>query len=60
MVTAVDTSGIDASLGAWGAIPAEVLNVLGLLGAGEAVAIIISAIGVRMLLQLIPFTRLGS
>ncbi len=60
MVSSVDTGGIDASLGAWGSIPGEVLNVLGLLGAGEAVAIIVSAIGVRLLLQLIPFTRLGS
>ncbi len=60
MVSTVQTGGIEASLGAWGSIPGEVLNVLGLLGAGEAVAIITTAIGVRLILQLIPFVRLGS
>ncbi|MEW6470518.1 MAG: DUF2523 family protein [Bacteroidota bacterium] len=38
----------------------EVLNILGLVGIGEAAAIIVSAIGIRIILQLIPFTRLGS
>ena len=45
---------------AWGSLPGEVLNVLGLLGVGTAVTIISAAIGVRLVLQLIPFTRLGS
>lgn len=60
MAYAVDVSGFAGSLNAWGALPGEVLNVLGLLGAGEAIAIILSAIGIRLVLQLIPFTRLGS
>lgn len=42
------------------ALPEEVLNVIGLIGLGEALTIIISAIFVRILLQLVPFTRLGS
>lgn len=60
MASALDLGGVTASLSAWGSIPGEVLNVLGLLGAGQAAAIIVSAIGVRLVLQLIPFTRLGS
>lgn len=60
MASSVDLGGVTASLSAWGSIPGEVLNVLGLLGAGQAAAIVVSAIGVRLVLQLIPFTRLGS
>lgn len=60
MASAVDISGVTNSISRWGTVPAEVLNVLGLLGAGEAAGVIVAAIGVRLLLQLIPFTRLGS
>jgi hypothetical protein len=60
MASKVDTTGIASSIGAWGSLPSEVMNVLGLLGAGEAVGIIVTAIGIRLVLQLIPFTRLGS
>jgi len=41
-------------------LPSEVTNVLGLIGLGEATVIITGAILVRLILQLIPFTRLGS
>ena len=44
----------------WGNLPTEMLNIMGLLGVGTAVSIIASAIGIRLVLQLIPFTRLGS
>jgi hypothetical protein len=57
---ALDTSGISTNLSAWGSIPADTLNVLGLLGVGQACTIITAAIGIRFALQLIPFTRLGS
>ena len=57
---ALDVSGLSANINAWGSLPAEVTNILGLLGAGQATIIISSAIGVRLVLQLIPFTRLGS
>lgn len=43
-----------------GGLPAEVFNVLGLLGIGDCLTIIVAAIGIRLALQLIPFTRLGS
>lgn len=41
-------------------LPSDVTNVLGLVGLGEATVIITGAILVRLVLQLIPFTRLGS
>jgi hypothetical protein len=41
-------------------LPAEVLNIMGLIGISTATEIIISAIGIRLILQIIPFTRLGS
>ena len=41
-------------------LPQETINMMGLIGIGQAMAIIIGAIGVRIVLQLIPFTRLGS
>lgn len=41
-------------------LPAETRNMLGLIGAGQALTMIIGALAVRVLLQLIPFTRLGS
>lgn len=42
------------------ALPGEVTNMLGLLRIGECFAIIASAVVVKITLQLIPFTRLGS
>lgn len=59
-VSAVDMTGISSQVGAWGSLPSELLNILGLLGIGTAASIIVAAIGVRLVLQLIPFTRLGS
>lgn len=41
-------------------LPGELLNILGLLGVGTCIAIISSAIAIRLGLQLIPFVRLGS
>jgi hypothetical protein len=41
-------------------LPADVVNMLGLIRVGESLAIIVSAIIIRVTLQLIPFTRLGS
>lgn len=60
LLSEIDVSGFNQSLSAWGSIPAEVLNVLGLLGAGEAAGIILAAIGIRLTMQVIPFVRLGS
>jgi hypothetical protein len=58
-ITAIDVSALTGSH-AWGSAPAEVMNILALLGVGQAVTIITAAIGIRLALQLIPFVRLGS
>lgn len=42
------------------ALPPEVVNMVGYLRVGESLAIILAAILVKVSLQLIPFTRLGS
>lgn len=42
------------------ALPVEITNMLGVLRIGEAMAILASAVVIRIGLQLIPFTRLGS
>ncbi len=44
----------------WSGLPAEILNIMGLIGISEALAMILAALTIRILLQLIPFTRLGS
>lgn len=41
-------------------LPSEIINVMQLCGVGTAVGIITAAIGIRLVLQLIPFSRLGS
>lgn len=41
-------------------LPSDLVNMLGLLRVGEALAIILAAILIKIALQLIPFTRLGS
>lgn len=59
-IQGIDVSALSSNLNSWGSLPADLLNVLGLLGVGTAVSIITAAIGIRLVLQLIPFTRLGS
>ena len=57
-------SGADALvsqvMGAWSGLPPEVTQVASALGLGTAMTMIAAAIFLRILLQLIPFTRLGS
>lgn len=43
-----------------GSLPAQVWNVFWLLGFPYAMALVAASIGIRLVLQLIPFTRLGS
>ena len=56
----IDTSAIDGYASQVGPLPSEILNILGLLGVGTAISIITAAIVIRLVLQLIPFVRLGS
>jgi hypothetical protein len=41
-------------------MPAEVSQIIGMIRIPEAIGIIVAAIAIKMLLQLIPFTRLGT
>jgi hypothetical protein len=41
-------------------LSAETVQILGLIRIGEAFAIILAAIAIKLALQVIPFTRLGS
>lgn len=59
-VADIDVSSISDKIFVWDGLPAEIINILGLLGVGQASLIIVTAIGIRLVLQLIPFTRLGS
>lgn len=58
-VYALDLGGLQGFASGSG-LPDEILNVMALCGVGSAVFIITAAIGIRIALQLIPFTRLGS
>ncbi|SHF27719.1 Protein of unknown function [Lampropedia hyalina DSM 16112] len=60
LIDQLDFSDLEKYSSAWGDLPSEMLNVLGLLGIGDACVVIIAAIGIRLILQLIPFVRLGS
>lgn len=60
MASSLDVGAFSGSLGAWSSLPSEVLNVLGLIGLGDCFVIISAAIVIRLVLQLIPFVRLGS
>lgn len=59
-IAALDVSGLAGFSGAWGSLPAEVLNVLGLIGLEQALGIITAAALIRLTMQVIPFVRLGS
>ena len=59
-LSALDLSALTQAAQSAGTLPASILNILGLLGVGTAITIISAAILVRLMLQLIPFVRLGS
>lgn len=59
-VSALDVSGLSGYVASWGSLPSDVVNTMGLLGVGTASGIIGAAVVIRLALQLIPFTRLGS
>lgn len=60
IVGTLDLSALDAYANTWAALPPEIINAAAYLGIVECGAIILAAIGIRLMLQLIPFTRLGS
>lgn len=56
----IEITDLSEKIFVWDGLSSEVINVLGLLGVGQASLIVVTAIGIRLVLQLIPFTRLGS
>jgi len=60
VLNAFDLSSVQNAIAGYGTLPADIVNILGLCGVGDALAIIVGAIIIRFLLQLIPFVRLGS
>lgn len=59
-VSSIQVGPLTSLVSGVGTLPGEILNILGLLGVGTAIGIITAAIGIRLLMQLIPFVRLGS
>lgn len=49
-----------ATVGTFGSLPPETTNMLSMLGVAEGLGLIVTALTIRLLLQLIPFVRLGS
>lgn len=58
-IQAIDLSALSGAP-SFGTVPASIGNVLSVLGVGTAITMITAAIGIRLVLQLIPFVRLGS
>lgn len=56
----LDVSQLQGFANSAGDMPGEITNIMQLAGLGIASQIVIAAIGIRLLLQIIPFTRLGS
>ncbi len=44
----------------WNALPPEILNTANLVGVPIAVSMIVAALGIRFVIQMIPFIRWGS
>ncbi|NBD21954.1 DUF2523 domain-containing protein [Aquabacterium fontiphilum] len=60
ILSAFDFSALSSQAGAWAGLPASLIEVLQAIGLTTCLGLIVSAITIRVLLQLIPFTRLGS
>lgn len=60
-INALDLSGLTPYADSmWSGVSGDVLNVLGLIGLGQALGIVAAAIVIRLTLQTIPFVRWGS
>lgn len=60
IMSAFDFSALSSALGAWASLPVMTIEVLEAVGLTTAFGLVVTAIGIRIVLQLIPFTRLGS
>ena len=59
-ISGIDVSALSGFASSAGTLPASIMNILSLLHVGQAIGIITAAILIRLVLQLIPFVRLGS
>ncbi|WP_231067489.1 hypothetical protein [Ideonella dechloratans] len=60
LVGSIDLGGLTAYTADWAGLPPSTIEAMQAVGLSSAVGIVAVAIGVRVLLQLIPFVRLGS
>lgn len=60
IIGGIDFSALASYGGGWAGLPGNIVEVMSAIGISQAVGIIVSAIGIRIVLQLVPFTRLGS
>lgn len=58
-ITGLDAMAAEAAK-TWALVPPDVITVLQSIGLGTALGIVTAAIVIRLVLQLIPFVRLGS
>ncbi|APY15759.1 DUF2523 domain-containing protein [Brucella sp. 10RB9212] len=57
LFSSIDTSMLTEAMGN---VPGQMLHVALMVGVGEAVGVILTALSIRFILQLIPLLRLGS
>lgn len=61
IISSIDVSSVSFDVSSfWAVIPSQALNIMSYLYLPQAMAMIFSAIGIRLFMQLIPFVRLGS
>lgn len=60
LVAAIDLGGLTAYTADWAGLPSWTIEAMQAVGLTSAIGIVAAAIVVRVILQLIPFVRLGS
>lgn len=60
LASSIDLGGLTAYTANWAGLPSQAIEVMEAIGLTSAFGIVTSAIIVRVILQLIPFVRLGS
>lgn len=59
-INEIDPGSIPDISAYWAQLPTGMLDMLAVIGFGEALAIVFAALVIRFIIQLIPFIRLGS
>lgn len=60
LASAVDLGGLTAYTADWAGLPSWTIEAMQAVGLTSAIGIVVAALVVRLVLQLIPFVRLGS